>query len=98
MLVGVEADDLALHLHLDRHDLAREAPLKDRAGGAGLAFERERVLFLAGDPDIGRDVFGGDAHVAGTHRAGEGTEHHVHGRGVAHLLPPARPGERVGRA
>ena len=37
MLVGGEADGLALHLDLDRHDLAGEAAAGDRRRGAGLA-------------------------------------------------------------
>jgi hypothetical protein len=45
-----------------------------------------------------RHVFRRDAHVPGAERAGQRAGHHVQRAGVAHLLPPARGGQGIGRA
>ena len=98
MFIGVEADRLALHHHLDRDDLRREPPLGDGPCGAFLAFQREGVLRLAADLMLGGNVLGGDAHVAGAERTGQGADHHVDRLGVAHLLAPAHRRHHIGAA
>ena len=98
VLVGVEGDHVALHLDLDRDDLALEAAFADRRGGAGLALEREGVLLVAGDLVLGGDVLRRHTHMAGAERAGERAHHHVDGRSVAHLLAPAGGRQAVGPA
>ena len=91
VLVGGEADRLAFHLDLDRHDLAGEAALLDRRRRAGLALERERVLRLAGDLVLGSRR-SRRSRPCGRCRTGRSARPTIMSSacGVAHLLPPAR--------
>ena len=66
VLVGVEQPRLAALLrHLDRHDLGREEAGRVGGGPALLRAQREAVLVLAADPEVGGDVVGGLRHRIG---------------------------------
>ena len=62
---------------LDRDDLLLEAALLDRICGSLLAEQRERILLLAGDALLLRDVLGRDAHLIPAERIGQQGERPV---------------------
>ena len=96
VLVGVENDLALARLHRDRHDLRLEATLGDRRRRTTLRFHRQGVLVLTGEAPLFRQVLGGDTHVTGTERVGQGRHHRVDHLGVAHTRAGAHRRCHVG--
>ena len=70
-------------------------------GGGGrplVRFDGERILVRARQAAFRRDILGGDAHVNGVERIGEGADHHVHELRITHARAPALGGNAIAAA
>jgi len=98
VFVGVERHvALAGFLH-DRKDLLLEIACLGGAFGAVVTLHRQRILVLARDVHLGRDVFGGHTHVDIVKRVVQCADHHVDHLAVTHAAAPAAGQAGIGCA
>ncbi|MCY1290265.1 hypothetical protein D9M70_394020 [compost metagenome] len=96
MFIDFEQLSAFAGLDRDRHDLAEEVPIGDRARGAQLALQRQRILgFTAYAMALG-DVLRRNAHMDAVERVVQDAEHIVDGLQVAEAAPPTSAGQQIG--